>query len=420
MATRCNYNTGARLEFAAITWINFLRGWYWLSACVDCATAKAFGMRIPILCSSLPMIALFVTGCTTVSPRSDVRLNQIQVIGSHNSYHQRAHESLHTLLARRNPEAAKALDYSHPPLTDQFERLGIRQIELDCLADPRGGLYAHPKGIEWASQAGLPAVPDQDPSGELLSPGIKVLHVPDIDYQSSVPTLVDGLKEILAWSDQHPKHVPIFVLLELKNSAESPELTQPVPFDEGGLAELEAEIRSVIPREKILAPDDVRRGEPSLPAGLKKFGWPNLDAVRGRIMFGLDNEGPVRDLYLKGHPALQHRLLFVSVPETNPAAAWMKINDPIANFDRIQKLVRAGFLVRTRADSDTEQSRNNDPTQREKAMTSGAQFISTDYREPNRQFSDYSVHFENDEVARVNPVNGDPSLRGLDLEKAKK
>lgn len=377
-------------------------------------------MRIPFFWLGLLATILFVTGCVTVSPTSNVRLNQIQVIGSHNSYHQRAHESLHTLLARRNPEAAKALDYSHPPLTEQLDRLGIRQIELDCLADPQGGLYANPKGIEWAAQAGLPAVPDQDPPGKLLRPGIKVLHVPDIDYQSSVPTLVDGLKEILAWSDQHPKHVPIFVLLELKNSAESPELTQPVPFDEDGLAELEAEIKSVIPREKLLAPDDIRRGEVSLPAALGKYGWPQLDDVRGRIMFGLDNEGPVRDLYLKGHPALRNRLLFVSVPETNPAAAWMKINDPIASFDRIQKLVRAGFLVRTRADSDTEQSRNNDPTQREKAMASGAQFISTDYREPNRKFSEYSVHFKNDVVARFNPVNGDPTLRGLDLEKTQK
>lgn len=361
-------------------------------------------------------LCLWASGCATSSPRSSVRLNQIQVIGSHNSYHTRAHDSLRTLLTRRNPEAASSLDYSHTPLPDQFSRLGIRQIELDCLADPQGGLYARPKGIQWAASAGLPPVPNQDPEGKLLRPGFKVMHVPDIDYMSTVLTLSDGLKQVLDWSEHNPGHVPIFILLELKEDGESPDLTQPLPFGQKELAALEAEILAIIPRQKILTPDDVRRGERSLPDALRKHGWPKLDSVRGKIIFGLDNEGAVRDRYLQDHPALQGRLLFVSVPATNPAAAWMKLNDPIRDFDQIQRLVKAGFLVRTRADADTEQSRKNDPTQRDKAFASGAQFISTDYREPNRSFSPYSVCFEEDIVARINPVNGSPSLRGIDLD----
>jgi len=210
--------------------------------------------------------------------------------------------------------------------------------------------------------------------------------------------------------------VPIFILLELKEDRESPDLTQPLPFGTKELAALEAEILSVIPRTKILAPDDIRHGEHSLPEALRKHGWPQLDSVRGKILFGMDNEGAVRDRYLQGHPALEGRLLFVSVSVTNPAAAWMKMNDPVRDFDQIQSLVKAGFLVRTRADADTEQSRKNDPTQRDKAFASGAQFISTDYREPNRSFSSYSVHFGDDIVARINPVNGDPSLQGIDLD----
>jgi hypothetical protein len=322
------------------------------------------------------------------------------------------------LLARRDTEAAKELDYSHPPLPDQLSRLGIRQIELDCFADPRGGLYANPKGVQWAASAGLPAVPNQDPEGKLRRPGFKVMHVPDIDYMSTVLTLTDGLRQVLLWSQQHPRHVPIFILLELKEDAESPELTQPLRFGEKELAALEAEIASVLPRKKILAPDDIRHGERSLPQALHKYGWPQLDSVRGKIMFGMDNESAVRDLYLQAHPALEGRLLFVSVPATNSAAAWMKMNDPVHDFDQIQQLVKSGFLMRTRADADTKQSRVNDPSQRDKALASGAQFISTDYREPNLSFSPYSVQFENGIVARINPVCGDPSLRGVDLEKS--
>ena len=108
--------------------------------------------------------------------------------------------------------------------------------------------------------------------------------------------------------------------------------------------------------------------------------------------------------------------MFATVAPENPAAAWFKINDPIKDHDRIKKLVRDGFLVRTRADADTVQSRKNDVTQREKALSSGAQFISTDYAVPDRRFSDYSVRFPGGQIARSNPVSGDPAWTPLDLE----
>ena len=103
----------------------------------------------------------------------------------------------------------------------------------------------------------------------------------------------------------------------------------------------------------------------------------------------------------------------------NPAAAWFKINDPIKQYDRIRKMVSEGFLVRTRADADTVQSRKNDVTQREKAFSSGAQFVSTDYARPDRRFSDYSVCFPGGHIARSNPVSGSPSWADLDLETGK-
>ena len=363
--------------------------------------------------------AVFITvaslaGCAT--PIDRVRINQVQVIGTHNSYHLRAHPSLLKVVGLRSPETAQGLDYSHRPLPEQLSRLGIRQIELDCFADPKGGLYADPLGPKRAAALGLPPVPNYDPAGRLQAPGFKVMHVQDLDYFSSVLTLVEGLQQVRAWSERHPRHFPIFILLELKEDQPDPALTRPVPFGELELDALEAEILSVLPREKILTPDDVRGGAPTLPEALRQHGWPNLKAARGKIIFGLDNEGPVRDLYLKRHPALAGRLAFVSVPPGNPAAAWMKENDAVANFDRIQGLVKAGFLVRTRADADTVEARTNDTRRRDKALASGAQFISTDYPEANLDLSPYVVRFDGAIVVRTNPVNGNPSLQGADLE----
>jgi hypothetical protein len=135
-------------------------------------------------------------------------------------------------------------------------------------------------------------------------------------------------------------------------------------------------------------------------------------------MFALDNGRHLRNAYLKDHPSLRGRLLFVSVDENDPAAAFFKLNDPVGGFDQIQRLVKAGFLVRTRADSDTVQARKNDPAKREKALASGAQFVSTDYPEANAAFSNYCVRFSGGIVARPNPVSGALGVERVDPEKA--
>ena len=96
----------------------------------------------------------------------------------------------------------------------------------------------------------------------------------------------------------------------------------------------------------------------------------------------------------------------------------MKINDAVGDFATIQAMVEKGFLVRTRADSGTKESRLNDTTCRDKAFASGAQFISTDYPESDRRFSGYQVRFDNDVVARANPVTGDSEWDGRDFDHA--
>jgi Phosphoinositide phospholipase C, Ca2+-dependent len=342
---------------------------------------------------------------------SDVRLNQIQVVGSHNSYHIAPAPGVAALIAKASPKQAKALAYSHRPLAEQFSKLGIRQIELDVYPDRKGGRYAAPKAYVTLKALRKDAGPDPDPTGALKKPGLKVLHVPDVDYQTTAPTFVDALQQVRDWSRTHPKHVPIFVLVELKGQADE-------PFDGPALDGLDAEIRSVFQPSEFLSPDDVRGDHATLPEALRRQGWPTLDAARGKVMFALDNEDAIRNRYLDGHPALKGRCLFVSVPANHPAAAWMKVNDAVTDFDRIQRLVRDGFLVRTRADADTTEARANDPSCRDKALASGAQFVSTDYAEPDFTLSPYLVRLPGGVVARLNPVSGDFALSGVDLELA--
>ena len=350
---------------------------------------------------------------------NEPRFNQLQVIGSHNSYHRAPEKAVWEMIVSRNPQRAQALDYTHRPLAEQFATLLIRQVELDVYADPKGGLFAKPAARAIVQTQGKDPGEDPDSGGVLGKPGLKILHVPDIDYRTTAPTFVDALRQIHAWSAANPRHVPILILVELKEDALPGLPTRPVPFGKDEINSVDAEILSVFQKSEILTPDRVRGTFASLPESIKSHGWPALEDVRGSVMFALDNEGAIRDRYLQGHAALKDRIMFATVARDDPAAAWFKINDPIKNCERIQKLVKEGFMVRTRADADTVQSRKNDTTQREKALASGAQFVSTDYAEPDRRFSDYSVRFPAGQVARSNPISGNPAWSDLDLETSK-
>ncbi len=341
--------------------------------------------------------------------QAQVRLNQIQVIGTHNSYHIQPHPSVLAIIRGASATQAAAIEYSHRPLPEQLGKLGVRQIELDVYADPQGGHYAKPAAVNLVAQADLPPVPEHDPDGELLEPGLKVIHAPDIDYLTTVKTFVGALQQIKAWSDGHPRHLPIMILVEVKQDRVMPIFPKPMPFDEAALDAIDQEIGAVFPIEQIITPDSVRGNSETLRDAVTREGWPLLRDVRGKVIFGLDNGGAIRDLYLKDHPALRGRMLFVSVDADHPAAAFMKLNDPVGGFDHIKQMVKQGFLVRTRADSGTKQARRNDGTTRDKALASGAQFISTDYPEPNPQLSPYKVELPGGVIARSNPVNGDGS-----------
>ncbi len=339
------------------------------------------------------------------------RFNEIQVIGTHNSYHIAPEPAMMTFIEQAGAGSAASIDYSHRPLWEQFAILGVRQIELDVYADPKGGHYSRPLGRTLVNAADLEPL---DPEGRLLEPGLKVLHVNDFDYRTRVYTWVDALQEIRSWSNENPRHVPITILVEVKEGANRPGMAAPIPFDKDQLDGLDREIRSVFSDDQLLTPDDVRGDFTNLRDAIREQGWPMLDAVRGKVLFALDNGGAVRDLYLEGHPSLRDRVLFVSVEAEHPAAAFMKINDPIGGFSKIRESVGSGFIVRTRADSPTRHARENDTWQRDIALRSGAQFISTDFPEAEVRFSEYDVRLPGNWIARANPVCGKATRGDLD------
>ena len=346
---------------------------------------------------------------------ADVRINQIQVVGSHNSYHSGLTPGVVAILNQRNPKAARSLDYSHPSLTTQFDN-GVRQIEIDVHADSKGGRYAKLAADPIIAQAGLPPDPPYNADGKMNQPGFKVMHVTGIDQRSSCSLFVDCLREVKAWSSAHPRHVPLFLLIEAKE--EKPQLPgspEPEPFTPAVFDALDAEVRSVFSAKDLITPDDLRGTSATLPDAIHQHGWPTLASAWGRIVFLLDNR-KFTAMYSEGHPALRGRVLFTNSAPGTPESAFIEENS--GTPAEINALVKDGELVRARTDEGTEEARTNNTHRRDEVLHSGAQLVSTDYPPGEKsRWSDYIVQLPNGLPARCNPVNTPERYLYLVIEK---
>jgi hypothetical protein len=356
--------------------------------------------------ASTLLFAATISAANAQTNDASLKLNQIQVIGTHNSYHVGIAPS-EIKLWQADPRYAKAydgLDYQHQSLPQQFDS-GVRQIELDIYADSKGGRYASPAGPKRVAAAGLPADPPFDPNGVMLKPGFKVMHVQDVDYRSSCQPFIACLQLVRTWSQAHPDHIPLFILVETKQGAAGElKLTETEPFTADVFDALDAEIRSVFPANEMITPDDVRGHYDTLNEAVLANNWPTLSAARGKVVFLLDQRN-VTTVYLEAHPSLRGRVLFTNSTPGAPDAAFLERNDgPAAE---ITALVKQGYLIRARTDSDTKQARVNDTSTRDAMMASGAQILSTDYpiAEPARWAGHFVVELPGGVPARCNPVD---------------
>jgi hypothetical protein len=169
----------------------------------------------------------------------------------------------------------------------QFQQESVRQIEIDVMPDSdQGGLYTYPL---IRKQAGLGPLTDP----ELAKPGIKVMHVADYDYDTTCSTLVRCLQQVKGWSDAHPDHAPIPILLELKQTdltLENRGGVKSPPWDAKQFDRLDNEIRSVLADQQIITPDTIRHPGLTLEQSVLKYGWPTLNQARGKFLFLMDNK----------------------------------------------------------------------------------------------------------------------------------
>lgn len=337
------------------------------------------------------------------APTGPLRMNDIQVVGSHNSFKARIPAAVMAELRRRDAKLAAALDYYHLPLREQLDR-GVRQLEIDIFADPDGGRYADPRGERIANAAGERTGFDR---AAMARPGYKVFHIPDIDYLSTCVTLARCLGEVNAWSAAHPGHLPIMLTINAADTPGSREVQAPLPLDDAAaLDRLDAEIRAAIPAVRLLTPDDVRGAAPTLADAVRDHGWPTLEAARGHIYILFDVRHAVSEAYRAGHPGLRGRAMFGWYDDGDPDAAIQIVQDPLIDGARIRRWVERGVIVRTRSDANTTEARTHDDAKAKAAIASGAQAVSTDYYPgaPDPIGAHFEIALPGGAMARCNPV----------------
>lgn len=359
-------------------------------------------------------------------------INQIQVLGTHNSYSMGVDPHILAMLEKAVPSMAQmvaampeenrkaflvahpndvslgeALSYSHVSLTEQLDR-GVRALELDINADPEGGAYADPAAYRLLRQQGITDLKPFDAQA-LKKPGLKVLHMADVDFRSSCPTFRGCLEELKAWSDANPDHVPVFIMIEAKvqSAALLPGAITPPPFTAETYNELDRTIIDVIGRSSLITPDDVRGSHATLEQAVLAGGWPTLGASRGKFLFQLitatGREGA--SAYLNGHPGLAGRVAFLDSEPGRDHAAFILNDNAMINGDQIRDQVRKGYFVRSRADIETWEAKVNDMARADAAFASGAQIVSTDYIKPGNAYgTSYVVTLPGGGAARQSPA----------------
>ena len=239
------------------------------------------------------------TQMRTYEHDSVLRITDGQVLGTHNSYH----------IAPDN-DAISEWNYSHPALDVQLAR-GVRQFEIDVVYDP-----------------------DQE---ELL-----VQHIPILDDQSNCYRFIDCLQTVRDWSDEHPWHFPIQILIEPKDEFASWSVLE-------HLDKVDEQIRSIL-GDRIWTPSDQQGSSSSLRNSVLDSGWPTLEVSRGHVIFALLDRGEPQNMYTRSLRDISDRVMFPLVDPEHDFAAYFLRDNPFQ--DGISDLVDMGFLIRTRGDAD--------------------------------------------------------------------
>lgn len=297
---------------------------------------------------------------------SDLRLNQIQIKGTHNSYHQQPLIAWHA-----------SHKYTHLPLNEQLEKRGIRAFELDVHRPTLGS--------------------------DLL-----VYHIAAVDAKTSCSKFKDCLRELKNWSDQHPGHVTIFVWIEIKDGTGGPKFAD--------FNRVDQEIREIL-GDRLITPDDLQRDHETLQASIQKDGWPTVEESRGKFIFMLDNDDRTPKVYLK-NDSLAGRVMLPRANETTLNSPWAVVakTDP-GSFH--SAALQKNFILAVNLCS-PESNAADCQNRLKRSLEAGTQLLMDDFEggDPKQTLGGYYVQLKDQLTANCNPMTADDSCAADSIDQA--
>ena len=315
----------------------------------------------------------FVDGDLCSALNSGLKFNELSFVATHNSYQTRAADSYCEIFDNLSALTfglvnEKTGEFCSQTLTEQFN-CGIRSIELD---------------IE----------PVED--GEVVS--FTCMHMPYLDSGTTCYDLALALKEIKMWSDYNPNHLPITIIIEPKRVFVPMENMKFMNIDYA-LA-LDEMLRDVL-GDKLFEPADMLRDYDSFAEMRFADDWCEVKDMLGKVVVLLHDTG-VTQKYIDRDETIKTQAMFPMLRYDDkdlPYASFILINAPEQALETSGEITEEyNLIVRTQVDTFTSVSQEN----RENAILSGAQILSTDY--PVRSDltdGDYCVSFENNKTVRI-------------------
>jgi len=298
-----------------------------------------------------------------------VKLNEIAILGTHNSYQRLATAETRFAMNIIDTITFKKLglntfDFEMDTLTEQLE-MGVRNVEID---------------IETL---------DKDNKIEF-----KVTHNSFVDNASSAYDFTKALQEIKMWSDNNPRHIPVIIIVEPKSFVI--EINGMKKFSLEYAKELDKIVGDTL-GDSLLTPEDMLRDYQSFKEMRENDDWISLKEAQGKILVLL-HDCDVTESYIALDETIKTQKMFpmLRYDDRNESyTSFILENDAFrANERKAENIDESNLIVRTRADVYPEYS----DERYEVIETCGSQIITTDFPEKVDGNEEHFYSFEGKKV----------------------
>ena len=286
-----------------------------------------------------------------------VKMNEIAVMGTHNSYQMVATLPKRALMRTLQIISFGAVEnkaiFEMDTFTDQLEK-GVRNLEIDIVT-----------------------VDDGD------NVSFIVTHQPILDNVSSAYNFAKAVEEIAMWSDNNPGHLPVYLLIEPKGDVTS--VNHMKNFSVEYALELDKVLREKL-GDKLLTPALTMREYESFEAMRNADDWPDLKEAAGKVVV-LMHPCDVTQGYIDIDTSIKTQAMFPMLRFSDidkSYASFILDNDPEGAVENNKITVNEKrLMVRTRADDYPDFSDERYSF----AENCGSHIITTDY--PPRSVRNY-------------------------------